>query len=171
MVSTGPFPLTSLFVPMDWWWKITWCKEWPGLNFISCKLGMSAAHWSLLIQASVFLSARSRSSSAPTCFTFTLSAAVSPTAHCGSPQPLWMTARWRPCSSASSPSESCKFGWGTQDRWSSSRPAMHHIYLKRKMGIQSDEKLKEQKWPFIGAAACHVNVLYIYENVCSNTSQ
>lgn len=87
-----------------------------GLNFISCKLGMSAARWSLLIQASIFLSARSRSSSARTSFTFTLSAAVSPTAHCGSPQRLWMTARWRPCSYASSQSESCKFGRGTQDR-------------------------------------------------------
>lgn len=95
----------------------------------------------------VFLPARTRSSSAPTCSTFTPSAAASPTAPCGSPSPLWTTAPWRACSSASSPSENCIWGRGKL-KGRGRRPlrtlCSYHP-TRRKTGIRSDE---EQKLPF-----------------------
>lgn len=136
---------------------------------------MSATHWFPILKqlTIVFHPAQSRSSSAPTCSTFTRSAAASPTARCGSPPPLWMTALWRPCSSASSPSESCISGRAKRKGRSSRHPTIHHLYPKRKMGIQSDERAMRTKVTFFfyWCSSLSCKCLYIYRNVHSKTAQ
>lgn len=98
----------------------------------------------------VFSPARSPSSSAPTSSTFSLSAPASPTARCGSPPPRSTTPLWRPCSSASSQSESCISKAGQQAGGSRRYPGIwRYLPMRRKRRrrttttrIQSD---KEQR--------------------------
>lgn len=111
-----------------------------------------------------FRSAPSRSNSVPTCSTCCPSAAVSPTAHCGSPPPLWRTAPWRPCSSAFSPSETCMSARVKGD--DGSRPIIRKIYSKT---VRRRSECTSDKWPFFNVRSRQVKRLYT-ENVHSKHS-
>lgn len=95
--------------------------------------------FTILTSTTVSLPVLSRSNSEPTSSTCIQNAAASPTAPCGSPPPLWMTAPWRGCSPASSPSGSCTSAPGTWKVWGRRSLKIRHFYPKRRaMRIQTD---------------------------------